>query len=146
MKYLGLDLGTKTLGLAISDKLGTIANPYKVLRYNDIDLLIKELKNIIKEENIKGLVLGLPKNMDGSLGFAAERSLNFKAKLETEISLPIFLVDERLSTVEAENILIGADVSRSKRKKVIDGLAASIILDTFLKMKGWVYERRKTIS
>lgn len=136
MKYLGLDLGTKTLGLAISDKLGTIANPYKVLKYNDINLLIEELKNIIKEEDIKGLVLGLPKNMNGTLGFAAERSLNFKEKLENTLDLPIFLVDERLSTVEAENILIGANVSRKKRKKVIDGLAASIILDTFLKMKG----------
>ena len=136
MKYLGLDLGTKTLGLAISDKLGLIANPYKVLKYNDINLLIEELKNIIKKEDIKGLVLGLPKNMNGSLGFAAERSLKFKEKLEANIDLPIYLVDERLSTVEAENILIGADVSRKKRKQIVDGLAASIILENFLKRKG----------
>ena len=136
MKYLGLDLGTKTLGLAISDKLGLIANPYKVLKYNDINLLIEELKNIIKKEDIKGLVLGLPKNMNGSLGFAAERSLKFKEKLEEHIDLPIYLVDERLSTVEAENILIGADVSRKKRKQIVDGLAASIILENFLKRKG----------
>ena len=136
MKYLGLDLGTKTLGLAISDKLGLIANPYKVLKYNDINLLIEELKNIIKKEDIKGLVLGLPKNMNGSLGFAAERSLKFKEKLEEQVDLPIYLVDERLSTVEAENILIGADVSRKKRKQIVDGLAASIILENFLKRKG----------
>lgn len=136
MKYLGLDLGTKTLGLAISDKLGTIANPYKVLRYNDINLLVSELKQVIVQEKIDELVLGLPKNMDGSLGFAADRSLNFKKLLESEVENPIHLVDERLSTVEAENILIKADVSRKKRKQVIDGLAASIILDTYLKMKG----------
>lgn len=136
MRYLGLDLGTKTLGLAISDVTGLIASPYKVLRYNDINLLIEELIEIIHKENIKGLVLGLPKNMNGSLGFAAERSLEFKKLLEKSVDLPIHLVDERLSTVEAENILIGADVSRKKRKQVIDGLAASVILDTFLKMRG----------
>jgi len=144
MRYLGLDLGTKTLGLAISDRLGTIASPYKVLRYSDINLLIEELIEIINKENINELVLGLPKNMNGSLGFAAERSMNFKKTLEAKINIPIHLVDERLSTVEAERVLISADISRQKRKKVIDGMAAAIILDTYLNMKGWdFYERRK---
>lgn len=133
MRYLGLDLGTKTLGLAISDRLGLIASPYKVLRYDDIDVLIDELIAIVEKENIDELVLGLPKNMNGSLGFASERSMNFKEKLENKKDIKIHLVDERLSTVEAENILIGADVSRKARKKVIDGLAASIILDTYLR-------------
>ena len=119
MKYLGLDLGTKTLGLAISDKLGIIASPFKVLRYEGID----------------ALVLGLPKNMNNSLGFASERSINFKNLLEEKISIPIYLVDERLSTREAENILLSSDTSRYKRKKIIDAYAASIILDTFLKSK-----------
>ena len=136
MRYLGLDLGTKTLGLAITDRLGTIASPYKVLRYNDINILVSELIDIINYEKIDELVLGLPKNMNGSLGFAAERSLNFKELVEKNIDIKIHLIDERLSTVEAENLLIGADVSRKKRKKVIDGLAASIILDTFLRKKG----------
>lgn len=135
MKYLALDLGTKTLGLAISDKLGIIASPYKVLRYEDINKLIDELLVIIKEENVDELVLGLPKNMNNSLGFASERSLNFKTLLESKCSLPIHLVDERLSTMEAENILINSDTSRQKRKKIIDAYAASIILDTFLKSK-----------
>ena len=134
MKYLGLDLGTKTLGLAIST--GIIATPYKVLRYNDINLLIDGLISIIESEKIDELVLGLPKNMDGSLGFAAKRSTDFKELLERRINLPIHLIDERLSTTEAENILISADVSRKKRKQVIDGLAASIILDTYLRRKG----------
>lgn len=135
MKYLALDLGTKTLGLAISDKLGIIASPYKVLRYDDINKLIDELLVIIEKENVDELVLGLPKNMNNSLGFASERSLNFKTILETKCSLPIHLVDERLSTMEAENILISNDTSRQKRKKIIDAYAASIILDTFLKSK-----------
>ena len=135
MRYLCMDLGTKTCGLAISDKLGIIASPYKVLRYNDINTLIKELLDIIKLENVDELVLGLPKNMNNSLGFASERSLNFKTELEKFTDLPIHLVDERLSTMEAENILISSDTSRMKRKKIIDAYAASIILDTFLKSK-----------
>ena len=135
MKYLALDLGTKTLGLAISDKLGIIASPYKVLRYEDTNKLIDELLEIIKEEKVDELVLGLPKNMNNSLGFASERSLSFKTLLESKCDLPIHLVDERLSTMEAENLLISNDTSRKKRKKIIDAYAASIILDTFLKSR-----------
>lgn len=135
MKYLGMDLGTKTLGLAISDKLGIISSPFKVLRYDDINVLINEVLVIIKEEKVDELVLGLPKNMNNSLGFASERSLNFKKELEKHTKLPIHLVDERLSTVEAENFLINSDKSRMKRKKIIDAYAASIILDTFLRSK-----------
>jgi len=136
MRYLGLDLGTKTLGLAISDKSGMISSPYKVLRYNDINLLINELLLIIEQEQVDELVLGLPKNMNGSLGFAAERSMNFKELLENKTTIPIHLVDERLSTMEAEKLLISAEVRREKRKKIIDGMAASIILDTYLNKKG----------
>ena len=136
MRYLGLDLGTKTLGLAISDKLGTIASPYKVLRYDNVDSLITELIKIIDEEKIDELVLGLPKNMNNSLGFASERSLNFKELLEKKCNKKIHLVDERLSTKEAENYLISTDMSREKRKKVIDAYAASIILETYINMKG----------
>ena len=136
MKCLGLDLGTKTLGLAISDSLGLIASPYKVIRYDDVNALIIELLDIIEKEKIEVLVLGLPKNMDNSMGFASERSLKFKERLEKKTDKKIVLVDERLSTVEAENILIGADVSRKNRKKVIDEMAAAIILDTYLRMGG----------
>lgn len=138
MRYLGLDLGTKTLGLAISDKTNTIATPYKVLRYNgeDYDILFKDLDSIIKDKAITTLVLGLPKNMNNSLGFAAERSMKFKEALENRYNLEVVLVDERLSTVEATNYLLDENMSRKKRKKVIDGVAASIILDTYIKMKG----------
>lgn len=136
MRYLGMDLGTKTLGLATSDKLGIIATPFKLLRYTDINNLVVDVLKVIEEEKIDALVLGLPKNMDNSLGYAAERSLNFKKLLEEKCNLPLYLVDERLSTVEAENMLINNNVSRKKRKEKIDGVSASIILDTYLKKVG----------
>ena len=136
MRYLGMDLGTKTLGLATSDKLGIIASPFKLLKYSDINNLVVDVLKVIEEEKIDALVLGLPKNMDNSLGYAAERSLNFKKLLEEKCNLPLYLVDERLSTVEAENMLINNNVSRKKRKEKIDGVSASIILDTYLKKVG----------
>ena len=138
MRCLGLDLGTRTLGLAISDKTNFLASPLKVLRWDgeNYDLLFVELDTIIKDYGITDLVLGLPKNMNNTLGFASERSLKFKEALENRYQLKVTLIDERLSTVEAENYLISADMSRKKRKKVIDGVAASLILDTYLKMKG----------
>ena len=138
MRCLGLDIGTKTLGLALSDKSNTIASPYRVLRWDgeNYDLLFKDLDMIIDDNGITNLVLGLPKNMNNTLGFAAERSLKFKEALEKRYSLEVTLIDERLSTVEATNYLLDADMSRKKRKKVVDGVAASIILDTYLKMKG----------
>ncbi len=136
MKTLGMDLGTKTLGLAVSDKLGIIANPYKTLRYNDIDELVEDVSKLIVELHIEALVLGYPKNMNNSLGEATLRTDVFKEKLENVTELPINLIDERLSTVEAEKYLIGADMSRKNRKEVIDSVAASIILDTYLKRIG----------
>ena len=138
MRCLGLDLGTRTLGIAISDKTNFIASPLKTIRWDgeDYNLLFVELDNIIEVNSITDLVLGLPKNMNNTLGFASERSMKFKEALENRYSLPVTLIDERLSTVEAENYLISADMSRKKRKKVIDGVAASLILDTYLKMKG----------
>ncbi len=136
MRYLGMDLGTKTLGLAISDKTGTISSPYKLLKYQDVTKLIEEVLIIINNEKIDALVLGLPKNMNNTLGPAAERSLEFKNLLETKTDLEINLIDERLSTVEAERALITLDMSRKKRKKVIDEVSASIILDTYLRKVG----------
>lgn len=143
MRCLGLDLGTKTLGLAISDKSNTISSPYKVLRYDneDYETLFKELDIIIKENEITHLILGLPKNMNNTLGFASERSLKFKEALENRYPLEVILVDERLTTVEATNYLLEANTSRRKRKTKVDGIAASIILDTYLRMKGDNNER-----
>ena len=136
MIVLGLDLGTKTLGLAIS-RTGIIANPYKLLRYNneEYDKLALEVADIVRQENVTEIALGLPKNMNNTCGFATERSQNFKKILEKYVDIPITLVDERLSTVEATNILLANDMSRKKRKNVIDVTAAMIILDTYLKKR-----------
>lgn len=136
MIVLGLDLGTKTLGIAIS-RTGIIANPYKLLRYNneEYDKLALEVADIIRQENVTEIALGLPKNMNNTCGFATERSQNFKKILEKYVDAPITLVDERLSTVEATNILLANDMSRKKRKNVIDVTAAMIILDTYLKKR-----------
>ena len=138
MRYLGLDLGTKTLGIAVSDKTNQIASFLGVVRWNgeDYEQLFKVLTPIIQDKGITSIVLGLPKNMNNSLGFAAERSINFEKALKERYSLDVILVDERLSTVEAEGYLLEADASRRKRKRVIDGVAACIILDTYLRMKG----------
>lgn len=135
MKCLGMDLGTKTLGLATSDRLGMIASPYKTIRYDDINVLIEEVSRIIEQEKIDTLVLGYPKNMNNSLGEAVERTNSFAKLLSEKTNMEINFIDERLSTVEAENILLNGDVSRSNRKKVIDAIAASIILDTYLRKK-----------
>ena len=135
MRVLALDLGTKTLGLAISDETMMLSSPLTTLRYDNenYDYLLDELEKIIEKYNVKVLVLGLPKNMDNSLGFASQRSLNFKELLDNKFDIKVELIDERLSTVEAQNILIENKYKRKKRKKAIDEYAAMIILDTYLR-------------
>ncbi len=137
MRYLGLDLGTKTLGIALSDNLGLIANSYKTLKFDneDYESLIPKLKDIINEFNIKNIVLGLPKNMNNTLGYAADRSLKFKELIEKNIDVIVDMQDERLSSVEANNIMLMDDVSRKKRKEHVDSLAATIILQNYLDCK-----------
>lgn len=134
MKYLGLDLGTKSLGVAISDITGSIANSYKTLHFDEgeYDKVIQELIPIIETEKPEKIVLGFPKNMNGTIGPRAEETLSFKKMLEKVIDVEVILQDERLSTKEASLYMIEADVSRKKRKKKIDALAASIILQTYL--------------
>lgn len=133
MRYLGLDLGTKTLGLAISN--GMIASSYKTIRYEDIDKLLIELQKEIEDNSIDCLVLGLPKNMNNTIGPRALETIEFKEKLE-KLNYKVELQDERLSTVSAHNYMIEADMSRKKRKAKVDALAATIILQTYLDRKG----------
>lgn len=137
MRYLGLDLGTKTLGLSTSLNESGLVTPLPVLRWDgeNYNLLFKELDNIIENKKIDILVLGLPKNMNNSLGFASDRSLKFKEELDSRYHKEVVLVDERLTTVEAENYLISLDTSRKKRKEKIDSVAACIILETYLRMR-----------
>lgn len=134
MRCLGLDLGSKTLGIAISDRTNLIASVYTTLRFNDEDYnsLIEPLREIILKEEIDTLVLGLPKNMNNTLGQRAMITLEFKNMLEKEFGLKVVMEDERLTSVSANNILISADMSRNKRKKKVDGIAAEIILQGYL--------------
>ncbi len=135
MRYLGLDLGSKTLGMALSDPNGIIASSYKIIRHDEeYERLVEEVKNVVEKEKIEKIVLGLPKNMNNTIGFKGELSYNFKQLLESKIDREVILVDERLTTKEATNLLIKNDTSRKKRKKVIDSLAATIILQSYLNM------------
>ena len=134
MRYLGLDLGTRSCGLAITDKCNTLSTPMEPIffKQNDYDDLLKQLKIIIEEKKVTNVVIGLPKNMDGSLGFAAERSISF-ANILKDIGLQIHFVDERLSTVEALSILHFTGKTAKNSKKIIDSVSANIILETFLR-------------
>ena len=138
MRYLGLDLGTKTLGLSLSDVTGTIASTYKVIRFNenDFDILLPQRKEIVLKEGVAELVLGLPKNMNNTIGDRALVTIEFKEKLENYLNMKVNLMDERLSTVSAHNYMISADMSRKKRKEKVDALAANIILQSYLDKKG----------
>lgn len=134
MRYLGLDLGSKTLGVSISDRNALIANGYKTIQYKseDYDILIEELKKILDNESISLIVLGFPKNMNNSLGERANKTIQFKEKIESNLNIKVILEDERWTTMQAERMLIEADLSRKKRKKQIDKLAATIILQSYL--------------
>ena len=139
MRYLGLDLGTRTLGISISDTTHTIASTLKTIRFeeNDYDSIIPDLKNIIDEHDIGKIILGLPKNMNNTMGERCETTMKFRDKLISSFGIEVVLQDERLTTVEATNYMLEADISRKKRKKKIDSLAANIILQTYLdKEKG----------
>lgn len=134
MRYLGLDLGTKTLGVSMSDATLTIASLYGTIHFNDSNYseLLKPLKEIVSENDITKIVLGYPKNMNNTIGPRALATADFKKLLEEELKLEVILQDERLSTVEATNYMLQADISRKKRKKKVDSLAANIILQTYL--------------
>ena len=133
MRYLGLDLGSRTLGVAVSDKTGLIASSLEVIRHEEeYDRLLEEVKRLVSELEIDAVVLGFPKNMNNTIGPKGELSLEFKEKLEKILSIPVYLQDERLSTKSALDTLIKGDVSRKNRKKVVDSVAATIILQSFL--------------
>lgn len=148
MKYLGLDLGTRSLGISISDLTKTVATTYGTVHFEekDYDKALEELATILEKEPIEKLILGYPKNMNGSIGPRALETEEFKSKLEKKFKIKVELQDERLSTKEASGYMIKADMSRKKRKKKIDSLAANIILQTYLdKEKGWKIWKMKTL-
>ncbi len=129
---MGLDFGTKTIGVAISDRLQTVATPRETIKRKKFGLDADAIERLIVENEIAGIVLGLPMNMDGSEGPRAQSTRAFARNLSVRISVPIFFWDERLSTVAAERALLEADMSRKKRAVVIDNVAASYILQGVL--------------
>ena len=134
-KILGLDVGSKTVGIAISDLMGWTAQGLDTLRINEEqeEYGIEQLTNIIKSNNVDTIVIGLPKNMNNSIGFRGEASIHYKELiLEAMPDMKVIMWDERLSTMAAERSLLEADVSRQKRKKVIDKMAAVFILQGYL--------------
>ena len=136
MRYLGLDLGNRTVGIVVSDSLGIVATGIETYRFKEKDLqnVLNYVKMICADRKIDKVVLGLPKNMDGSLGFQSEYVLEFKTMLENE-GIEVDLFDERLSTVQVTKIMIDADLSRQKRKQQVDKLAAVVILQSYLDSK-----------
>ena len=134
MRYLGLDLGTRSCGIAITDKTNTICTPKSPIFFNheEYDKLLEELKPIIKENEITDIVLGLPKNMDGTMGFAAERSINF-ANMLRDLEVKVHFVDERLTSVEAERILHDNNLKSKEFTDKVDMEAAVLILESYLR-------------
>ena len=127
-RLIGLDLGSKRIGVSICDEKQLIATPFKTINRSTSKELINELKNIIEENDIKGIVIGNPLNMDGSLGSSAQSVNDTSNNIEKAINLPICLWDERLSTVGAFNLSSQLDINVSKREKKIDENAAAFIL------------------
>lgn len=134
----GLDLGTKTIGVAVSDGLRSVASPLTVIRRQKFTLDAAELLRIVQDRGLAGLVLGLPRNMDGTEGARAQSTRAFARNLERLTPLPLGFWDERLSTVAAERALLEADASRRKRAEVIDQVAAAYILQGALDRLGYL--------
>lgn len=134
MRIMGLDVGSKTVGVALSDELGWTAQGLETIRINEEENMFgfDEIGKIINEYNVDKVVVGMPKNMNGTIGPRGEASRFYGEKLEELFRVPIVYWDERLTTMAAERVLLEADVSRKKRKKVIDKMAAVMILQGFL--------------
>lgn len=129
---MALDVGSKRIGVALSDPLKITAQGLQTFQRTTLEEDIRGLWKLMDEHEVSQLVVGLPKNMDGSVGFKAEEVQQFIADLTAERPMEVIWVDERLTTVSAERALLEADVSRAKRKKVIDKMAAVIILQSYL--------------
>ncbi|HIV38833.1 MAG TPA: Holliday junction resolvase RuvX [Candidatus Blautia stercorigallinarum] len=138
MRIMGLDYGSKTIGVAVSDPMGLTAQGLEIIRREEENKLRKSLRRIeelAKEYQVEEIVLGFPKNMNNTIGERAEKSLQLKETLERRLGLPVIMWDERLTTVEADRTLIEAGVRRENRKKYVDMIAAVFILQGYLDAK-----------
>jgi putative Holliday junction resolvase len=135
MRIMGLDLGSKTVGVAVSDPLGITAQGVEIIRRESEDKLrrtLARIETLAKEYQVEKFVLGYPKNMNNTIGERAQKSEAFKEKLERRTGLPVILWDERLTTVAADNAMDEAGLSREKKKEYVDMIAASLILQGYL--------------
>lgn len=135
MRILALDVGRKRIGVAMSDPMGIIAQGVKVIDVKDDENSIREIGDIVKENSVEEILIGLPLNMNGTQGPMAKEALEFAEKMKGKISVPVKMWDERLTSLQIEKDLIFMDVSRQKRKKINDMLAAQILLQNYLDSK-----------
>lgn len=132
MRILGLDLGDRRIGVAVSDESGLIAQALEVIERQGADEDLARIAGLVRRLGVGRVVVGLPKNMDGTVGPAGEKALAFAADLQAAVGVPVDTWDERLSTVEVNRMLVDADLSRARRRKVVDKLAAAVILQGYL--------------
>ncbi|MCJ8011671.1 Holliday junction resolvase RuvX [Paenibacillus sp. KQZ6P-2] len=135
MRIMGLDYGDRKIGVAVSDLFGWTAQGLEVVERRRDGSEMQRIADLVRENEVEEIVVGLPKNMNGSIGPRGEICIDFADKLKEMLELPVHLWDERLTTVSAERTLIEADVSRKKRKQVVDKMAASLILQNYLDSK-----------
>lgn len=136
MRAMGLDIGSVTVGVSLSDGLKMIASSYTVIRYEqENEELFQKIVDIIKEEEVDEVIVGMPYHMNGDFSLGCERTRRFEEQIKKLIDIKIVEVDERMSTVTAQNALLSFDVSRKKRKQVVDKVAATVILQSYLDRK-----------
>jgi len=132
MRVLGLDHGSKRIGVAISDPMKMIAQPLEYIPAEPFAGFLSRLKDILREKEVEMIIVGMPRNMDGTYGPAALKVQDFTAALKNAVTIPIKLVDERLTSVQANRLLIQGNVRRDKRKEKVDKMAAAILLQSYL--------------
>jgi putative Holliday junction resolvase len=134
-RLIGLDIGDKNIGIAVSDGLGITAQALTTLKRKNINVDTASLKVMIEKYDVGEIIIGLPKNMDGSIGHQAKKVIHFTEQLKKSLNIPIIFWDERLTTVMATKVMIEGDLSRKKRKKRIDKIAAQLVLQNYLDRK-----------
>lgn len=137
MRLMGIDFGDARVGVALSDPLGIMAQGYKTVKNDGTDSLFQELLEIIQEKEVTKIVIGLPKNMDGTEGFRSDATKEFAEKLKSITNAEIAFCDERLTTVSAHGFLSEMNVRGKKRKGAVDTLSAALILETYMKKNGF---------
>jgi len=135
MRYLALDHGTKRIGVAVSDELKMIAQPLEYIPTEPFDAFLGRLKQLITEKEVELIFIGMPRNMDGTYGPAAQKVQEFIAQLKPEISVPIKTLDERLTSAQANRVLLQGNVRRADRKQKVDAMAAAILLQSYLDVR-----------